>query len=54
MATNEILWPGYQEWLMVTPDQAANGDAAQFKGPEQNMNFLVGATIQLVATEYRS
>ena len=32
-ANNEILWPGYQaEWpVMVTPDQAANGDAAMFK-----------------------
>ena len=40
-ANNVILWPGYQaEWpVMVTPDQMANGDAAQFKGPEQNMNF---------------
>lgn len=41
VANNELLWPGYQaEWpIMITPDQAANGDAAQFKGPEQNMSF---------------
>ncbi|MCS5587538.1 MAG: cytochrome c oxidase subunit 3 [Porticoccaceae bacterium] len=41
VANNEILWPGYEsQWpVMETPDQAANGDAAQFKGPEQNMNF---------------
>jgi cytochrome c oxidase subunit 3 len=40
-ANNQILWPGYQaEWpVMVTPDQMANGEDAQFKGPEQNMNF---------------
>ena len=47
VANNEILWPGYQaEWpVMVTPDQVANGDAAQFKGPEQNMNFPGWANI---------
>lgn len=41
VANNEILWPGYEsQWpVMVTPDQAANGDAAQFQGPEQNMSF---------------
>lgn len=34
---DQILWPGFvSEWpLFVTPDMAANGDAAQFKGPEK-------------------
>lgn len=40
-ANNELLYPGFKdEWpVMITPDQAANGDAAQFKGPEQNMSW---------------
>ena len=40
-ANNDLLWPGYEtQWpVMVTPDQAANGDAAQFQGPEQNMSW---------------
>ncbi len=41
VANNVHLWPGYEtQWpVMVTPDQAANGDAAQFVGPEQSMSF---------------
>ena len=29
--------PHGRQW--ITPDQAANGDAAQFKGPDQTMSF---------------
>ena len=38
---NDLLWAGFEpSWpLMVTPDQAVNGDAAQFLGPGQNMSF---------------
>ena len=38
---NDLLWAGFEPtWpLMITPDQAANGDAAKFLGPEQNMSF---------------
>ncbi len=41
VANNVHLWPGYEtQWpVMVTPDQAANGDAAQFVGPDQSMSF---------------
>jgi cytochrome c oxidase subunit 3 len=41
VANNTMLWPGYEtQWpVMVTPDQAANGAAAQFVGPEQAMSF---------------
>jgi len=41
VANNALLWPGYEtQWpVMVTPDQAANGAAAQFSGPEQSMSF---------------
>lgn len=40
-AGNDILWPGYTgEWpVMVTPDMAANGDAAKVLGPKENMSF---------------
>lgn len=40
-ANNAILWPGYErQWpVMETPDQAANGDAARFAGPDQSMSF---------------
>jgi cytochrome c oxidase subunit 3 len=40
-ANNALLWPGYvADWpAMVTPDQAANGANAIFKGPEQAMSF---------------
>ena len=40
-ANNELLWPGYEtQWpVMETPDQAANGEAALFKGPDQAMSF---------------
>lgn len=38
---NDILWPGFSaEWpVMVTPDMAANGDAAKVLGPRENMGF---------------
>ncbi|MGH1485545.1 MAG: cytochrome c oxidase subunit 3 [Cellvibrionaceae bacterium] len=38
--TNQILWSGFTEsWpLMVTPDMAANGDAAKVLGPGENMS----------------
>jgi cytochrome c oxidase subunit 3 len=38
--TNQILWSGFTEaWpLMVTPDMAANGDAAKVLGPGINMS----------------
>jgi len=41
VANKVHLWPGYEtQWpVMVTPDQAANGDAAQFVGPDQSMSF---------------
>jgi cytochrome c oxidase subunit 3 len=41
VANNDILWPGYEsQWpVMVTPDQAASGDSAQFVGPSDNMSF---------------
>lgn len=40
-STNALLWNGFESaWpLMTTPDMAVNGDAAQFKGPDQNMSF---------------
>jgi cytochrome c oxidase subunit 3 len=40
-ANNALLWPGYvTDWpAMVTPDQAANGANAMFKGPDQAMSF---------------
>lgn len=33
--TNEILWPGFEaSWPLInTPDMAAKGEAAQFRGP---------------------
>jgi cytochrome c oxidase subunit 3 len=39
-ANAQYLYPGYENvWPpMVTPDQAVNGDAAQFKGPDEAMN----------------
>lgn len=38
---NQLLWPGFEPvWpVMVTPDMAANGDAAKVLGPEQNLSF---------------
>ena len=41
-AANAVhLWPGYvTAWPpMITPDEAVNGDAARFIGPDQNMSF---------------
>ncbi len=37
---SDLLWGGFEaEWpLMITPDQAANGDAAAVKGPGENMS----------------
>jgi cytochrome c oxidase subunit 3 len=39
-ANAQLLYPGYEvAWPpMVTPDQAVNGDAAQFKGPDEAMD----------------
>jgi cytochrome c oxidase subunit 3 len=39
--SNNLLWNDFEAaWpLMTTPDMAANGEAAVFKGPEQNMSF---------------
>lgn len=36
-----LLWQGFEStWpLMVTPDMAANGDAAKMLGPEQSLSF---------------
>ena len=47
VANNALLWPGYEtQWpVMETPDQAANGDAAIFKGPDQAMSFPGWANI---------
>jgi cytochrome c oxidase subunit 3 len=41
VANNAILWPGYEAaWPpMITPDQAANGENAIFKGPDEAMSF---------------
>lgn len=38
---NSLLWGDFEAaWpLMTTPDMAANGEAAKFVGPEQNMSF---------------
>lgn len=38
---SNLLWGDFEAaWpLMTTPDMAANGEAALFKGPEQNMSF---------------
>jgi len=38
---NNLIWGDFEAaWpLMTTPDMVANGEAAQFKGPEQNMSF---------------
>lgn len=38
---SNMLWQGFEAtWpVMVTPDMAANGDAAKVLGPEQNMSF---------------
>ncbi len=38
---NALLWEGFEPaWpLMITPDMAANGDAAQVMGPHENMSF---------------
>ena len=39
--SNNLLWGDFEAaWpLMTTPDMVANGEAAQFMGPEQNMSF---------------
>ena len=39
--SNNLLWGDFEAaWpLMTTPDMVANGEAAQFTGPEQNMSF---------------
>lgn len=39
--SNNLLWGDFEAaWpLMTTPDMAANGDAAQFTGPGENMSF---------------
>lgn len=38
--TSELLWNGFEaQWpLMETPDMAANGEKAEFQGPEKNMS----------------
>lgn len=38
---NALLWEGFEPaWpLMITPDMAVNGDAAQVMGPHENMSF---------------
>ncbi len=40
-ANAEYLWPGFEaEWpLLHTPDQAVNGEAAQFKGAHEDMSW---------------
>jgi cytochrome c oxidase subunit 3 len=37
----DLLWPGFEaEWpLLHTPDQAINGEAAQFVGAHESMSF---------------
>ena len=53
VANNALLWPGYEtQWpVMETPDQAANGDAAIFKGPDQSDELSgLGKYSELVAT----
>lgn len=39
--TGSLLWPGFENaWpVMTTPDQAANGEAAKFTGPDQSMSY---------------
>lgn len=36
-----LIWEGFTpEWpLMTTPDMVVNGEAAKFKGPDENMSF---------------
>lgn len=38
---SSLIWEGFTpEWpLMTTPDMVVNGEAAKFKGPDQNMSF---------------
>jgi cytochrome c oxidase subunit 3 len=45
--TNQLLWSGFKEtWpLMITPDMAANGDAAKVLGPEINMSITTAESI---------
>jgi cytochrome c oxidase subunit 3 len=45
--TNSILWSGFvAEWpLMITPDMAVNGDAAEMVGPGQNMSVTTAESI---------
>lgn len=40
-STNQYLWPEFTtQWpLMITPDQAMNGEVALVKGPEESMSF---------------
>ena len=46
-STNAVLWSGFvAEWpLMITPDMAVNGDAAEVFGPGQNMSFSTAESI---------
>lgn len=39
--SSNLLWGDFEAaWpLMTTPDMAVNGEAAQFKGPDENMSF---------------
>ncbi|MEO0442795.1 MAG: cytochrome c oxidase subunit 3 [Pseudomonadota bacterium] len=45
--TNSVLWSGFKEsWpLMITPDQAVNGDSASVLGPGQNMSVTTAESI---------
>jgi cytochrome c oxidase subunit 3 len=44
---SNMLWQGFEAtWpVMITPDMAANGDAAKVLGPDQNMSF---ATVESI------
>ena len=46
-STNNLLWPGFENiWpLMITPDMAANGDAAKVFGPGENMSVTTAKSI---------
>ncbi|MDQ2076240.1 cytochrome c oxidase subunit 3 [Marinimicrobium sp. ABcell2] len=46
-AENVLLWPGFEaNWpLMVTPDMAVHGDAANVTGPDQSMSFRDAASL---------
>ena len=45
--TNSILWSGFvADWpLMITPDTAVNGDAAEMVGPGANMSVTTAESI---------